>query len=196
MHLSLVLCQKEYNIRKFQKENERSVTKMVKRMYVEFYGERTPKHEVIASFSKSDVAQDGCTVLCRAEECYKLGIHRCAACEMVAYCSERCRIADRPRHHDYCRNHTIRGRITTMRIFQRTRQKAKCQGQPFCQAKVQSFCTYCLAPACDAWVCAKYHLDHCHEYTEFLENDWVLVEHTEAPIHCSSQKDDGAPASM
>ena len=162
---------------------------MAKRIHVEFYGERTPQTEMVASmFSKTDIAQDGCTVLCCTEGCYKLGIHRCAACEMVAYCSERCRATDRPRHHNYCRIHRIEARIATMIAFQSSRRKATCQGQPFCKGAVQSFCRYCLAPACDEWACAKYHLDHCHEYKEILANDWVLVEHTDAPIESDVQK--------
>lgn len=154
---------------------------MVKRVFVEFYGERAPHHQELASFSKSAVAQDGCTVLCHAKTCYNLGIHRCAACEMTSYCSEICRAADRPRHQSFCRDNTIVARIAIMRKFRISRPKTICQGRPLCTGFVQSFCRYCLAPTCDDWLCAKYHLDHCRDYSEFLSNDWVMVEHAELP---------------
>ena len=159
---------------------------MAKRVFVEFYGQRAPQHQKVASFCKSDLAQDGCTVLCHAKKCYNLGIHRCAACEMASYCSEICRATDRPRHHEKCKDQTIVERIAIMRRFRNSRPKAICQGRPFCKESVQSFCRYCLAPTCDDWICAKYHLEHCHEYSEFLSNDWVMVEHAEAPIENDS----------
>lgn len=150
-----------------------------KRKYVDFYrGEQAPFLET--TYSKSDVAQDGCTVLCQNEECNKLGFHRCAACETASYCCEECRAADRSRHHEACKVHTTEARIKQMRDFRKTQQNARCQGLPDCSRPVSSFCRNCKAPACQEWACAKYHLDHCAAYLECLAKDWVLVENDEA----------------
>ena len=175
-HDNFKLRRKEDSATMFCPTNKKK--RKAKRVYVDFYGgEHSPEQK--ATFSKSDVAQDGCTVLCRAKKCYKVGIHRCAACEMASYCCEECRATDRPRHHEDCRNHTIESRIQLMRDFRKTQQEAKCQGLPDCTRAVNSFCRNCQAPACHEWACAKYHLDHCVDYLEFLSKDWVMVENDE-----------------
>ena len=142
-------------------------------------------------FTKTEVAHDGCTILCQATECFRLGIHRCAACERASYCSEDCRLRDRDRHLDVCREHTTEKRIQLMMDFQKYKMMTTsahdggsgsgccCRGNPKCFNSVVSFCPHCQATVCDKWECSKYHLDHCHQYlldTTLLEQEWVMVE--------------------
>ena len=74
-------------------------------------------------YSKSDIAHDGCTVLCQAQHCLQMGIHRCAACELASYCSEKCRLQDRPRHEVFCRQHVTKHRIQVMQEFHFQKQQ-------------------------------------------------------------------------
>lgn len=126
------------------------------------------------AFCKIDVAQDGCTVLCRADHCYKIGHHRCAACELEAYCSEACRLKDRRRHEKDCQENTPQTRQQMMKNFDR---QAPCSGLPDCQCPVVSVCPNCESAVCHRWECSKAHLEVCESYLDqSIQREWVIVE--------------------
>jgi hypothetical protein len=147
-----------------------------KSVFLDVYaGQRCPN----VMFSKTDVAQDGCTVICRNTNCYNIGTHRCAACERESYCSEDCRRQDRPRHVEDCLRHAIAGRLKLVKHFDRM---SSCQGlatrhgNKACPNKVVSFCRHCEATVCHRWECSKFHLEQCSAYVEaMLEREWVLI---------------------
>ncbi|CAB9508549.1 expressed unknown protein [Seminavis robusta] len=142
-----------------------------KSVYLDVYaGTNCPK----MYFSKTDVAQDGCTVICRNSGCYKIGTHRCAACEHEAYCCEVCRQQDRKRHEEDCRRYTTTVRVEQMKNFNR---QASCRGRGGCSNTVVSFCRHCQATVCHQWQCSKIHLEQCNAYLEAkLEREWVRID--------------------
>jgi hypothetical protein len=126
------------------------------------------------AFRKSDVAQDGCTVICRAEDCYNIGHHRCAACERESYCSEACRMKDQVRHESICAQHASPSRQLMVKNFDR---QAPCCGLPKCANPVVSLCRNCEATVCSKWECSKAHLDSCESYLDAtIEREWVVIE--------------------
>ena len=149
-----------------------------KSVYVDVYAGQSSPNVV---YSKTDVAQDGCTVICRNTQCYNLGTHRCAACERDSSCSEDCRRQDRPRHLADCQRYAIAGRVDAMKRFDRTsscqgRTTIKGHGTKACPNQVVSFCRHCEATVCHQWECSKFHLERCSAYLDAkLQREWVLI---------------------
>jgi len=153
----------------------------VDKMYVDFFGKAPPYENQKIKFSKSAVAQDRCTILCKAQNCHNIGYHRCGACEMASYCSEDCRAADRTRHQEDCFiKNAIKGGRAPMLEFKGNQDSANCLGIPNCSKPVESFCRHCLAAVCGEWSCSKYHLDHCDAYINRISTDWVMIDNPEA----------------
>lgn len=126
------------------------------------------------AFTKEDVAQDGCTVICKAEDCYKIGHHRCAACELESYCSEACRLKDRGRHEVDCQQNTSPARRLKMKNFNR---QSPCCGLHECPNPVVSLCRHCELTVCSKWECSKEHLNVCEAYLDaIVQREWVFIE--------------------